>query len=69
MNQETLVRLGNSSWCSIAGPIARQVERRELALVGDADRALRVADLDVLEAPAAAAGGQLARAVVARPTG
>ena len=31
--QETLVRLGNSAWCSIAGPIAGEVERLELLAV------------------------------------
>ena len=43
---------GTPASCSIAGPIAGEVERLELVGVGDADRALRVADLDVLEAPA-----------------
>ena len=52
------MRLGNSSCASIAGPIARQVERLELVRIGDDDRALRVADRDVLEAPLAAAGAR-----------
>ena len=51
---ETLVRFGNSSvLASIAGPIAAQVEL--LDLVADLDHALRVADVDVLEAPLAPA--------------
>ena len=52
---ETLVRFGNSSvFDSIARPDRGQVEL--LDLVADLDHALRVADVDVLEAPLAPGG-------------
>ena len=44
---DTLVRFGNSSLCSIGGPMRRQVQLLEP--VADLDHALRVADADVLE--------------------
>ena len=54
--KETLVRLGNSSWASISGPISAQVEVVELG--ADDDRALRVADRDVLKLPIAPRGAE-----------
>ncbi len=62
VQNETFVRLGNSSCVLDRRADRRQVERLELVAVGDADRALRVADRDVLEAPGAA-GLELADAV------
>ena len=50
------MRLGKSSCASIGGPISREVEL--LQLVANDDRALRVADRDVLEVPLAPGGTQ-----------
>ena len=44
-------------------PDRRQLERLELRDVGHRDRALRVADLDMLKRPRAVAGRQLAEPV------
>ena len=52
------MRFGKIGACSISGPIALQVER---VRVLDADRALRVADRDVLEAERLAGDLDLAR--------
>ena len=58
-NHDTFVRLGNSSWRLERRADRRQVKRGQLLLVVDRDRALRVADLDVLKAPGSAVRGQL----------
>src|SRR5205823_12199061 len=47
------------------GPNRRQVQGVQLVLVVDSNRALRVSDLDVLEAPGASAGEELAAAISA----
>ena len=65
--KETLVRLGKSSWPSISGPIALEVE--VLELLADDDRALRVADRDVLELPLAPAGLERAACRPSPPEG
>ena len=57
------MRLGNSSWDSSAGPIDGRSSADRAPLVVDRDRALRVADLDVLKAPGSAVRGQLAAPV------
>ena len=56
------MRLGNSSWRSIGGPTGRRSSSSRPFV--DRDRALRVADRDVLEAPLAPVGGERAGAVV-----
>ena len=56
------MRLGNSSWPSISGPIAPRSSSSSSSR--DDDRALRVADRDVLELPAAAAGLERPAAVL-----
>ena len=56
---ETLVRFGNSSLCSISGPIAARSSSSSSS--PDLDHALRVADRDVLEAPLAPARGRASR--------
>ena len=60
--KETLVRFGNSSLALDLRADRRQVELLEL--VADLDRALRVADRDVLELPLAAAELSVPRAVL-----
>ena len=57
VQNETFVRFGKRGSCSTGGPSTREVERLELGDVGDPDRALRVADRDVLEAAAADLAG------------
>ena len=54
--KETLVRFGNSSWPSISGPIATRSSSSSSSPT--LDRALRVADRDVLEVPIASCGAQ-----------
>ena len=62
------MRFGNSSCPSIPGPDLAQVELVELGGVDD-DRALRIADRDMLELPFAAAALSLPLAVLAAPRG
>ena len=68
-NHDTFVRFGNSSWCSIARPDRREVECGERPRSRDPDRALRVADLDVLKAPRLPAGRRARPRRRARPPG
>ncbi len=62
-----MVRLGKSSLAFDPGPDRAEVELVEL--LADDDRALRVADRDVLELPAAPAGLERARARPLPPEG
>ena len=61
--QETFVRLGKQLVVLDRRPDRGEVELLEVVEVGVVDHALRVADLDVLEAPCAPAGLELAGAL------
>ena len=64
VNHETFVRFGNSVVLDDLGADLPELQLGELDRVGDADRALGVADLHVLKAPPPSPGRQLTTSVV-----